>query len=76
MSRAGIVTFESEPIALAVQTGVPVRITHGLGRQVAGYLVIWTDTPCAFSVQDPAADSSRDLVLVPSATASVRLVLL
>ncbi len=63
-------------IELSVTAGTPVTIAHGLGRQVAGYLPIWKSAPCDFTVQDPAADSSRELVLVPSGTASVRLVLL
>lgn len=63
-------------IPLSVTAGVAVTIPHGVGRQLAGWLVIWQDSACVFSIQDPAADSSRELVLVPSGTASVRLVLL
>ncbi len=68
--------LSTDPIELAVSAGIPVTIAHGLGRQVAGWLVIWRSTACEFSIQDPAADTSRELVLVPSGTASVRLVLL
>lgn len=63
-------------IALSVTAGVAVTIPHGLGRQVGGYLVVWRSAPCDFTVQNPAADSNRELVLVPSGTANVRLVLL
>ena len=63
-------------IELSVTVNVPVTIRHGLGRQVAGYIVVWRSAPCDFTVQNPAADSSRELVLVPSGTANVRLVLL
>lgn len=71
-----IPAIATDPIALDVVAGVAVTIPHGLGRQVAGWLVIWQDAACAFAVQDPAADSRRELVLVPSGSASVRLVLL
>ena len=68
--------LNSEAIELSVTAGTPVTLPHGLGRQIAGYLVIWKSAACDFTVQDPAADSSRELVLVPTGTASVRLVLL
>ncbi len=66
----------TDVIELSVTAGVAVTIPHGLGRQIAGYLPIWKSAPCEFSIQNPAADSSRELVLVPTGTASVRLVLL
>ena len=68
--------FVTDIIELNVSIGTPVTITHGLGRQVAGFVVLWRSAPCDFHIQNPAVDSSRDLVLVPSGTASVRLVLL
>lgn len=71
-----IPAIATDPIELTVQAGVAVSIPHGLGRQVAGWLVIWRTAACEFTVQDPAADSRRELVLVPSGSASVRLVLL
>lgn len=66
----------TEAIELAAVEGEPMRIPHGLGRQVEGYLVIWRSAPCELHVQDPAADTSTQLVLVPSGTATVRIVLL
>jgi hypothetical protein len=66
----------TETISLQVSTGVPVTIPHGLGRQIEGWLVVWQTAPVVFSVQDPAADTARELVLVPNASAIVRLVLL
>lgn len=71
-----IPAISTDPIEVNVSAGVPFTLQHGLGRQVAGYLIIWRSAPCDFTVQNPAADSSRELVLVPSGTASVRLVLL
>lgn len=71
-----IPALSTDLIELSVTAGLPVTITHGLGRQVAGWLTIWRSAACEFSIQDPAADTSRELVLVPSGTASVRLVLL
>ncbi len=68
--------FATDFIELSVTAGTPVTIAHGLGRQVAGYLCLWRDAPCEFTVQDPAADSRRELVLVPDGTAHVRLALL
>jgi len=68
--------FATDPIELAVSAGVVVTIPHGLGRQVAGWLVIWRDAACDFTIQNPIADSSRELVLVPNGSATVRLVLL
>lgn len=69
-------TIATDSIALTVVDGIPVRLAHGLGRQIEGWLVIWQTTPVDFYVQDPAADTSREIVLVPTATADVRLVLL
>lgn len=66
----------SEPIALSVTAGEPVTIAHGLGRQVKGWLLIWCTVPVEFFVADAAADTRRELVLVPSATCDVRLLLL
>lgn len=63
-------------IELGLVAHEPIRIPHGLGRQVAGWLVIWRDQYVELKVQDPAEDTSRELVLIPSATANVRLVLL
>lgn len=68
--------IDTDFIELSVSAGVPITIAHGLGRQVGGYLVAWRSAPCDFHVLTPAADSSRELVLVPSGTANVRLVLL
>ena len=68
--------ISTDLIELSVTAGTPVTIPHGLGRQVAGWLVIWQSAACVFTVQNPAADSSRELILVPSGTANVRLVLL
>lgn len=76
MNTPRVPELSSEPIELEVTASQAVRIPHGLGRQVVGWLVVWQSAVCNFFVQDPAADSSRELVLVPSATASVRLVLL
>lgn len=70
---AEIVTL---PIPLDVTSGTPAIIKHGLGRQIAGWLVIWQTAACQFYVQDPHRDTSQELVLIPNATCSVRLVLL
>lgn len=64
------------PIFLTVTASVPVTIAHGLGREPAGWLVIWSDVDVQFHVEDADADARQELVLVPSATANVRLVLL
>jgi len=71
-----IPAIATDVIELTVTAGTPVTIAHGLGRQVTGWLVLWQDAACVFTIQDPAADSRRELVLVPSGTANVRLVLL
>ena len=71
-----IPAIATDPIELSVTAGTPVTIPHGLGRQVTGWLVLWQNAACGFTVQDPAADSRQALVLVPSGTAKVRLVLL
>lgn len=76
MNTPRVPQLSSEPIELEVTASVAVRIPHGLGRQVVGWLVVWQAAVCNFYVQDPTADSSRELVLVPNATTSVRLVLL
>lgn len=66
----------SDPITLAVTASQPVVIRHGLGRQVQGWLVIWCTAPVEFFVADAAADTRQELVLVPSATCDVRLLLI
>lgn len=66
----------TDAIALTVTDGVPVRLPHGMGRQVEGWLVIWQDAAVVLRVQDAAADSSKELVLVPSGSGRVRVVLL
>lgn len=71
-----IPSFATDPIELSVSADTPVTIRHHIGRQILGWSVVWRDAPCEFHVQDAAADSSRELVLVPSGTANVRLVLL
>lgn len=68
--------FATDPIELDVTSGSPVTIPHGLGRQIAGYLVIWQTVSTGFTVTDPDADSSKELVLTPDATGKVRLVLM
>lgn len=71
-----IPAIATDPIELSVTAGVAVTVSHGLGRQVAGFLVIWRDAPCELTVQNPQADSSRELVMLPSGSANLRLVLL
>jgi hypothetical protein len=69
-------TIVTEPIEVAVTAATPFTLPHGLGRQVAGWLVIWADADVTCHVADPAADSSQELALVPSATCNLRIVLL
>jgi hypothetical protein len=71
-----IAQIATDPIELTVTAGVPVTIPHGLGRQVSGWLVIWQSVPIDFYVQSPVADTARELVLIPTASAAVRVVLL
>lgn len=66
----------SDPIELSVTATEPVTIRHGLGRQVRGWLLIWCSAPVEFFVAEPAADTRQELVLVPSATCDVRLLLI
>lgn len=66
----------TDPIEVSVTAGQVVTVRHGLGRQLAGFLVVWRSAPCDFHIHDPAADTSREVALVPSGTADVRLVLL
>ena len=66
----------SDPIELTVTASTPVTIRHGLGRQVQGWLLVWCTAPVEFFVADPTADTRQELVLVPSATCDVRLLLL
>lgn len=76
MKGSPIPELSTDAIALDVQVGVPVTIKHGLGRQVRGYLVIWQTAVCALRVADASADTSTELVLIPDAASSLRLVLL
>lgn len=68
--------ISSDVIELDVVAGKAVNIEHGFGRQIAGWIVIWSDAYIEFIVNNPAADTSKNLVLTPNSTASVRLVLL
>lgn len=63
---------------IEVQTvaGEPFTLTHELGRQVGGWLVVWSTAPISLHVTDAAADTRQRLTLTPSASATVRLVLL
>jgi hypothetical protein len=67
--------ISSAPIEVVVNDAQPLRIVHGFGRQIIGGLVLWQTTPVAFSIQDPAADTANEIVLIPNASATVRLVL-
>lgn len=71
-----IPALSSDPIELSLAAGTPITVRHGLGRQVAGWVAIWKSAAVDLYVQDPAADTRAELVLVPTATAKVRLVLL
>ncbi len=71
-----IPVIATDLIELNVTAGTPVTIPHGLGRQITGWLILWQDAACVFTIQDPAADNRQALILVPSGTAHVRLVLL
>jgi hypothetical protein len=66
----------TDPIELSVTNGVPVTIRHGLGRQVAGWIVVWASATINFYASNPLADTRAELVLVPTGTGNVRLVLL
>ncbi len=69
-------TIATDLIELTVVATTPVTIKHGLGRQVGGWQVLWRDTAgIDFHVQDSTLDTSRELVLIPSASGNVRLVL-
>jgi len=63
----------TEPITLDVQAGIPVRIAPQLGREPAGWLVIWSDAPVQFHALPTVAG---ELSLMPSTSARVRLVVL
>lgn len=71
-----VARFSTDFIPLTVTAGVPVGVRHGLGRAPKGYLVIWADAPVSLTVTDPAADARTVLTLTPSASATLRLVLL
>lgn len=66
----------TNPIEVSVTAATPFTVSHGLGRQVAGWMVIWSDADVVCHVDDPDADTASDLVLIPSATCNLRLVLL
>ncbi len=68
--------ISTDPIELAVVNGVAVTVRHGLGRQVAGWIVVWASAEINFYVSNPLADTRAELVLVPTGTGNVRLVLL
>ncbi len=65
----------TRPIAFTARAGHPVTISHGLGRQVEGWQVIWNDRPVVFSVLYPNANTANEITLVPSGDANVKLVL-
>jgi len=68
--------ISSDVIELDVTLGMPVTIAHGFGRQIAGWLIVWRTADVGFYLVDSEADSSQNLVLMPTASGFVRLVLL
>lgn len=66
----------TDPITVSATAATPFTVSHGLGRQVAGWLVIWSDANVLCHVSDPEADTAKELTLVPSATCNLSLVLL
>ncbi|TXH47593.1 MAG: hypothetical protein E6Q97_26865 [Desulfurellales bacterium] len=60
-------------IDLDVLIGQPVRVAPQLGREPVGWLVIWQDAPVQFHALPTVAG---ELMLMPSASARVRLVVL
>lgn len=71
-----IAALATDAIDITAVAGQPLNIAHGLGRPVLGWIVIWSDAPLSLHVQDATADSKDSLVLVPSASAKAKLVLL
>jgi hypothetical protein len=67
--------ISTDPISLDVTAGFAVTVRHGLGRQVVGWQIIWKNAAVDFFEPNPAADTRAELVLMPTATAKVRLVL-
>lgn len=65
--------ISTEIIELTVTAGQPVRIAPQLGREPAGWLVIWSDEPVQFHALPTVAG---ELSLMPSTSARVRLVVL
>ncbi len=70
-----IPSISTDAIELDVTAGEAVVVSHGLGRQVQGWICIWSDSFIQFRAAEPDADSSRELVLVPNASGRARLVL-
>jgi hypothetical protein len=66
----------TEPLDFAVSAGTPFVVEHGLGRQVGGYLVVWSSGYVSLKVADPDEDTRQQITLVPNASVSLRLVLL
>ena len=76
MSQDFAPTISTDSFEVTVVANTPVTITHGLGRQIEGWLVIWQTAPVSLSVVDAAADTRQTLVLLPDQSANIRLVLL
>lgn len=70
--RTAIVT---EAVELVFEAGVAQAVNHGLGREPAGFLVIWSDEFCRVKAVE-SADKNNELLLVCDVDAVVRLVLL
>jgi hypothetical protein len=66
----------TEPIAVSVVFGFTVEIAHGLGRELAGFLVIWADHNASVWVDDPDASTAETLILRAGSTGDIKLVLL
>lgn len=64
--------ISSDIIEQTVTDGQAITLYHGLGRE-AGWLVAWRDAVVDFIAQESTADK---LVLLPSGSGNVRIVLL
>lgn len=67
-----VLKFQTDPIAFDAVADEPLTVTHGFGRPVNGWIVIYAEAPVSLHALE---NTPQRLVLVPSASTRIKVVL-